>query len=437
MILKFVSLTLAISLAACGGGGTGADAGPNIVSSGVSLTGVAATGAALAGAAVTAKCVTGSDVSGTTSSDGSFSLSLSANQTLPCMLKVTGGAPVVTLYSFAGNEGRVNLTPLTDFVVARALGSDPVAAFDSFDSTKGATMTAGLAAAKAYVNAQINTVTGSTPSVDVLTGVFVVGDVSDHVLDVLGAAMRAARRGIPYLRAVSSVGGAFNAAFASSAGFSEGAVFTLVNVGGGGFLFRFAAGSVIGSGVYSAVTAEASSDFLTLLNSSCTTRASDGAGGFAYLNCAQGQSLPATSLLALMRLGGLPHGTGADIVSGPTSFGAGSAAVTINEGMAGVNAGDSCTVAIDAAVVPLTMSVTISGSSYFPQTISAAFGFRGTDSDSISVTSGGVVSQFSMSNSLGNKLVVRPNLGLFGDGSLTGSDAKVYATDGLSYYLCK
>ena len=81
----------------CGGGGGGAT-----VSAGTSnsLSGLAATGAGIANAAVTAKCATGAPLTGTTDANGSFNLVL-GGRTLPCMLQVTGGAPAVTLYSFA------------------------------------------------------------------------------------------------------------------------------------------------------------------------------------------------------------------------------------------------------------------------------------------------------------------------------------------------
>ena len=262
---RLLSLALSAGLAACGGGSVGNDTGsPVSAIGGTVLSGVAATGAALVGAVVTARCATGPDVSAGTAADGSFTLSLPADRTLPCMLKATGGAPMVTLYSFAGSGGRVNLTPLTDFVVARALASDPAAAFDGFDANKGATILAGLAGAKAYVSAQIGAFIGSTLSIDAITGTFVVGDPNDQVLDVLGAAMRATGSSIADLRAVS-VGGV---------------VATVVTVGSIPIdHVRVLAGSTAGTGVYSAVTAQESGDFLTLLNVLCGVKTPDGSGG--------------------------------------------------------------------------------------------------------------------------------------------------------------
>ena len=405
------------------------DGAGNFSAGSITVNGVAATGAALAGATVTARCIAGPDVSGTTAADGSFTLSLSGGQSLPCMLKATGGTPAITLYSFAGSAGRVNLTPLTDFVVARALASDPAAAFDSFDATKVATITAGLVAAKAYVNVQVIAFAGSTQSIDILTGVFVVGDANDRVLDNFGLAMRAAGTNIADLRAVS-VGGV---------------VVNLVGVPALDLTISFAA-----TGLYSAVTEQANSDFRSLLETACGFQGFRFDGSRSYLECKQDSSSPETDLLAKMLTGGLPHQIGSDIVSGPTSLSPGTATVTSNQGMPGVNVGDSCSVVIDASAVPVRVSVTVRGGPYFPQTDAAAFSFRGggkgTDysetniyssySNSVQISSGGVVSEYDMTNSLGNRLEIRPNPQLLVSGS-PGAEAKVVSADRQSYYVCK
>ena len=179
----------------CGGGGGGAT-----VSTGASntLSGLAAIGAGIANAAVTAKCATGAPLTGTTDANGSFDLVL-GGRTLPCMLQVTGGTPAVTLYSFAQAVGRVNITPVTDLIVSRALGSDPAAAFASYTAANGTSIEAGLTAAKTYVATQINSITGGAIT-NPLTGSFSVGDADDKVLDALGSAMGAASADIVALR---------------------------------------------------------------------------------------------------------------------------------------------------------------------------------------------------------------------------------------------
>jgi len=180
------------TLAACGGGcGGGTASAPG------ALYGVAATGAALTNAAVSAKCIAGPVINGTTNATtGAFTLNLTSAHTAPCILEVTGGTPAVTLHSFATQTGLVNLTPITELIVAKAFGGDPVAAFTGFNATHGTTITTNLAAANTYVQTEVSAInanqTDKYPTSDPLTGAFVVGDASDKALDNLGAAIAAA-----------------------------------------------------------------------------------------------------------------------------------------------------------------------------------------------------------------------------------------------------
>ena len=173
------------------------------------ITGLAATGAALASAAVTAKCASGPTITGTTSADGVFIFDLNNGQTMPCMLQVVKGD--TTLHSIATDSGRNNVTPLSDLVVTKALGSDAAAAFASFDAAKGTTIKAGLEAAKAYVKTQVTDLTGGAPAGDILTGAFKVGDADDKVLDNLTAKLAATGRKQDDLRQGSVLGGSLTA----------------------------------------------------------------------------------------------------------------------------------------------------------------------------------------------------------------------------------
>lgn len=196
---KLAALSAAVLLAACGGGNS---LPPQI-------SGLAATGAALGNASVTVRCTTGAPVTGTTGADGTFSVVLSGGQAIPCLIQVTKGA--VTLYSFASASGRSNVTPVTDLVVTKALGSDPAAAFASFDGTKGATISAGLSAAKDYVKAQILALTGGSQSGDPFSGEFKVGDADDKVLDTLAAKLTAGGKSLNDLRNGAILGGSLTA----------------------------------------------------------------------------------------------------------------------------------------------------------------------------------------------------------------------------------
>jgi len=196
--LLATSGAVAAVLAACGGGG----------GEGPMLSGLAATGAAMANASITVKCTTGSAITGTTGADGSFNLPL-GDRTAPCLVQVTKGS--VTLHSFASASGRINVTPLTDMVVARALGGRPADAFGTFNAATGNTIQSGLAAAKNYAKTQITALAGSAPSGDLLTGAFKVGDADDVILDKLKVALTAAGKSYDDLRIGAATGGALDA----------------------------------------------------------------------------------------------------------------------------------------------------------------------------------------------------------------------------------
>jgi len=197
--LILAGLGVAAMLTACGGGGGngGGTATPTI-------TGLAASGAAMANASVTAKCTVGLPVSGTTGADGTFSLELAGGQIVPCMLEVSDGT--LTLHGFAASAGYVNITPLTDLVISKALGSDAAAAFASFDDSKSTAIRAGLDDAKTYVRTQVTELTGGAPSGDLLTGKFEIGDDDDKLLDDLKIALTAAGKELEDLK-LSAVSG--------------------------------------------------------------------------------------------------------------------------------------------------------------------------------------------------------------------------------------
>lgn len=196
-------------------------------------------------------------------------------------------------------------------------------------------------------------------------------------------------------------------------------------------------GSAAGTGLYTAVTAQDSSSFLSLLNTACTVKTVV-SGGTDYSHCTQQAMAPiATNLVYRMWMGGLPHQTGGSIVGGPSSYTPGTAIVSSNQGMAGIAVNDSCTVNIAEPFIPL-VRVETSGVRYYAQGIN--FNFNGTANDSISVTSGGVVSQYTMTNGQGGKIEVHPNLALFGGGQ-SGTEAVVGSVDNsgiwTNFFICK
>lgn len=196
----------AVLLSACSGGdGSGGNGNAGGVAT-TTMQGMAATGASIDRAAVLTRCASGAEISTTTELGGTFQLSFTAAHQAPCMVKVSGGRQNATLYSFissiAGSD--INVTPITDLIVSKALGADPADAFKNFDAAKGSTITNGLTAAKTWVETQVRIATGdSFFTVDPLTGKFAVGDANDKVLDALGSSATAASKSWADLRAVA------------------------------------------------------------------------------------------------------------------------------------------------------------------------------------------------------------------------------------------
>lgn len=90
------------------------------------LGGTAATGAPIVGGTVNVKCAGGSTLSDVTDNAGIWQVTMSG-QTLPCAVEVSGGNLVggQTYYSVALQPGTVNITPLTDLIVANLAGQAP------------------------------------------------------------------------------------------------------------------------------------------------------------------------------------------------------------------------------------------------------------------------------------------------------------------------
>ena len=215
--LALAAAALSCLLVACGGSGSGSGSGGGGGGGGggtgdVALRGLAATGAAIANGAVAAHCTSGPEIRGTTGADGIFDLQLTPSHTLPCMLRVIGGAPHVTLYSFTNESGRVNISPVTDLIVTRALGTEPSAVFSAFNSSNAAVVNGALVAAKVYVRTQMELVTGGRLLQDPISGSFSVGDADDSILDALASAMSASGKAIADLRQLASTGSEISSA---------------------------------------------------------------------------------------------------------------------------------------------------------------------------------------------------------------------------------
>jgi hypothetical protein len=191
-----------VLVAACGGGGGGGGptAGGTIV-----LNGTAATGLAVASAPVSVRCAQGTG-SATTDASGAYTVTVT-NGALPCMVEVASvvDGQAVTLHSIAEagttngstTSARINVTPLTELIVATVLGSNPAAAFQSFGSQ--AVSPQQLAAASAAVLTAIRDALG----VD-------LGSIDPFKSELVAATTSAPDAGNAYDKALDALAAKFN-----------------------------------------------------------------------------------------------------------------------------------------------------------------------------------------------------------------------------------
>lgn len=195
------AVTLAAVLAGCGGD----DSVPPI-----NLNGLAATGAAVAGQKVTVKCQYGPEASTTTDSGGKFDITLTAHD-LPCMLQVDSPS-MGKLHGYAASAGRVNLTPLTELILARAARTAPATAFAGLNTSLLATVGGNLGTATPAILSEAARLTGANLTSNPLTSTFAIGDDDDKALDNLGASLASAKTTLAALSTAAAGGTALLAA---------------------------------------------------------------------------------------------------------------------------------------------------------------------------------------------------------------------------------
>ena len=162
-----------------------------------------ARGAALANASLAATCASGTQTA-TTSASGGYTLTI-AGGALPCVLRATSSDGATRLHSVAptstASSVTVNVTPLTELVVARLTGNEPAAYVSGVvPATLAGTATASnVAAAQASVASTLAAGGVNTSSAgDFISGPLVaaapgtVGNAYDVVLDNLNATLTTA-----------------------------------------------------------------------------------------------------------------------------------------------------------------------------------------------------------------------------------------------------
>jgi hypothetical protein len=204
---------VALALGACGGGGGDSTSTPPPVvvappaPGTLKVGGTAATGAALASAQVQIKCVAGNGVA-TTGPDGVYSVTI-AGASLPCVLSASSGASTLRSVAEAGSgtTATVNITPLSEIIVARLAGGDAGSLFTHFDAAAQAKLSGtSLADARAAVAPALQGVidlNGIDPIKDPLVAASAgqTGNALDQKLDSLGATLTAAQTSLPEVAA--------------------------------------------------------------------------------------------------------------------------------------------------------------------------------------------------------------------------------------------
>ena len=187
-----------IILTGCGGGSS---------SSTATLSGVAAVGAPIVGGAIDLKCSTALSLEPiTTSSTGAWSATL-PSAALPCALRVSdgtvNGAPnTQSLHSLASIAGTVNLTPLTDLILANATGSVPATWFGALTTAQITAAQNGLANAQTRVLSALTTAGYTVPAnLQPLTASFSASklDAYDNLLDALGVGLSSSKSDLTLL----------------------------------------------------------------------------------------------------------------------------------------------------------------------------------------------------------------------------------------------
>lgn len=154
------------------------------------LGGTAATGAPIVGGTVTVKCAAGPTLTDITDSSGVWEVTVSG-QTLPCAIEVSGGnlAAGQAYHSIALQLGTVNITPLTDLIVANMAGQAPGIWFSGLNANAYQQLTASAMNA-ALSNLRTAFDLTALNGIDPVTASFTAtsGNTLDDILEALRTA---------------------------------------------------------------------------------------------------------------------------------------------------------------------------------------------------------------------------------------------------------
>ncbi|PPE73264.1 hypothetical protein C3942_13390 [Solimonas fluminis] len=180
------------------------------------VSGVAAVGAAISGGRISVRCADGGAYGVDAAANGSWNVAAVPEASLPCAIRITGGSAgglpnTSTFYSLATTrEGViiVNITPLTDLALARAVGGNLDTWFDGSGASRLTDAAAALPGAIAALRADLAGAGYAVPapaaSFDPFLSPLEPGtptDPYDALLDRLGEALRDEGRSYAQLRA--------------------------------------------------------------------------------------------------------------------------------------------------------------------------------------------------------------------------------------------
>ncbi len=174
----------------CGGG-----SGSGSVNTTGALGGKAAVGSPIVNAAVNVVCAGGANLATTTDSTGAWTVSI-AGQTFPCAVEVSRGtinavANAIAYHSVATSIGVVNVTPLTDLLVANLVRANPNTWFSGLNASAfGAVNAITIGAALIQVRAALSAF-AALAGIDPITAPFTAasGNAIDDMLTALARAL--------------------------------------------------------------------------------------------------------------------------------------------------------------------------------------------------------------------------------------------------------
>jgi len=194
VVWSFLFVMFTLILTACGGGG-GGDSAPTSPAGLDSLSGVAAADYPIVNGSIQIRCAGGSLLNTSTDNTGAWQVSISG-QTLPCAVEVNGGminsiANTTAYHSIATSFGTVNVTPLSDLMLAYLLSEATPNVW--FAGLVPATLTLITpATVNAALVAQCTALSGLTPlcTTNPITTIFTA--TRDNIMEYMLIALRSA-----------------------------------------------------------------------------------------------------------------------------------------------------------------------------------------------------------------------------------------------------